>query len=129
MAEIAREAGITEPILYRHFGSKRDLYLACLDEAVLRLPEFDDPDDLQIGCTVNGRQMQLARTSELIFSVPELVSRLSAIITLFPGDVIFTGTPAGVGHARTPPEYLHPGDRLDSTIEGIGTLRNSCVAP
>jgi 2,4-didehydro-3-deoxy-L-rhamnonate hydrolase len=96
---------------------------------LVTVDEFDDPDDLQIGCTVNGRQMQLARTSELIFSVPELVSRLSAIITLFPGDVIFTGTPAGVGHARTPPEYLHPGDRLDSTIEGIGTLRNSCVAP
>ncbi|HEY6622427.1 MAG TPA: fumarylacetoacetate hydrolase family protein [Acidimicrobiales bacterium] len=91
--------------------------------------ELDDPDDLQIGCEVNGRQVQLARTSELIFSVPELVSRLSAIVTLYPGDLIFTGTPAGVGHARTPPEYLRPGDHLTSTIEGIGTLHNDCVAP
>ncbi|HEX4218838.1 MAG TPA: fumarylacetoacetate hydrolase family protein [Acidimicrobiales bacterium] len=96
---------------------------------LVTVDEFDDPDDLRIECTVNGRQVQLARTSELIFSVPELVGRLSAIITLFPGDVIFTGTPAGVGHARTPPEYLRPGDRLDSTIEGIGTLHNNCVAP
>jgi 2-keto-4-pentenoate hydratase/2-oxohepta-3-ene-1,7-dioic acid hydratase in catechol pathway len=91
--------------------------------------ELDDPDDLEIGCEVNGRQVQLARTSELIFSVPELVSRLSAIVTLYPGDLIFTGTPAGVGHARTPPEYLRPGDHLTSTIEGIGTLHNDCVAP
>ncbi|MDQ1360433.1 MAG: hypothetical protein QOJ44_810 [Acidimicrobiaceae bacterium] len=91
--------------------------------------ELDDPDDLRIECAVNGRQVQLARTSELIFSVPELVSRLSAIITLYPGDLIFTGTPAGVGHARTPPEYLRPGDQLTSTIEGIGTLHNNCVAP
>ena len=91
--------------------------------------ELDDPDDLEIGCAVNGRQVQLARTSELIFSVPELVSRLSAIVTLYPGDLIFTGTPAGVGHARTPPEYLRPGDHLTSTIEGIGTLHNDCVAP
>jgi 2,4-diketo-3-deoxy-L-fuconate hydrolase len=96
---------------------------------LVTVDELDDPDDLQIECAVNGRQVQLARTSELIFSVPELVSRLSAIITLYPGDLIFTGTPAGVGHARNPPEYLHPGDQLTSTIEGIGTLHNTCVAP
>jgi 2-keto-4-pentenoate hydratase/2-oxohepta-3-ene-1,7-dioic acid hydratase in catechol pathway len=96
---------------------------------LVTVDEFDDPDDLQIACEVNGRPVQRARTSELIFSVPELVSRLSAIITLYPGDLIFTGTPAGVGHARTPPEYLRPGDELTSTIEGIGTLHNHCVAP
>jgi 2,4-diketo-3-deoxy-L-fuconate hydrolase len=96
---------------------------------LVTVDEFDDADDLAIECSVNGRQVQGARTSELIFSVPELVSRLSAIITLYPGDLIFTGTPAGVGHARTPPEYLRPGDQLDSTIEGIGTLHNNCVAP
>jgi 2,4-didehydro-3-deoxy-L-rhamnonate hydrolase len=96
---------------------------------LVTVDEFDDADDLAIECSVNGRQVQGARTSELIFSVPELVSRLSAIITLYPGDVIFTGTPAGVGHARIPPEYLRPGDQLDSTIEGIGTLHNNCVAP
>jgi 2,4-didehydro-3-deoxy-L-rhamnonate hydrolase len=96
---------------------------------LVTVDEFDDADDLAIECSVNGRQVQGARTSELIFSVPELVSRLSAIITLYPGDLIFTGTPAGVGHARTPPEYLRSGDQLDSTIEGIGTLHNNCVAP
>jgi 2-keto-4-pentenoate hydratase/2-oxohepta-3-ene-1,7-dioic acid hydratase in catechol pathway len=96
---------------------------------LVTVDEFPDADDLAIECSVNGRQVQRARTSELIFSVPELVSRLSAIITLCPGDLIFTGTPAGVGHARTPPEYLHPGDQLASTIEGIGTLHNNCVTP
>jgi len=91
--------------------------------------DVPDRDDLALGCTVNGEQVQDARTSELLFDVPELVSRLSHIVTLFPGDLIFTGTPAGVGAARTPPWFLAPGDVLESTIEGIGTMRNRCVAP
>jgi 2,4-didehydro-3-deoxy-L-rhamnonate hydrolase len=89
--------------------------------------ELDDPDDLAIDCSVSGRQVQSARTSDLIFSVPELVGRLSTIVTLWPGDVIFTGTPSGVGAARTPPEFLAAGDDLVSTIEGIGSLHNRCV--
>ena len=90
--------------------------------------EFDDPDDLAIGCTVNGEQVQQSRTSELVFDVPHLVAELSAIVTLLPGDVIFTGTPAGVGVTRTPPRFLHPGDVITSTIEGIGTLTTRCVS-
>jgi 2,4-didehydro-3-deoxy-L-rhamnonate hydrolase len=85
-------------------------------------------DDLELGCSVNGEEVQKARTSDLIFPVPELVSRLSHIVTLWPGDLIFTGTPSGVGYARTPPRFLHAGDLLTSYSEGIGELGNRCVA-
>ncbi len=89
--------------------------------------EFGDPDDLALGCAVNGEKMQDARTADLIFSVPRLVAELSAVVPLLPGDVIFTGTPAGVGAVRQPPRFLRPGDLLESWIEGIGTIRNRCV--
>jgi 2-keto-4-pentenoate hydratase/2-oxohepta-3-ene-1,7-dioic acid hydratase in catechol pathway len=85
--------------------------------------EFGNPDDLQLRATVNGEQVQNARTSELIFPVPALISRLSARLPLLPGDVIFTGTPAGVGLGRSPQRWLADGDELVSTIEGIGELR------
>lgn len=89
--------------------------------------EFPDRDDLALACTVNGEQVQKGRTSQMIFPVAELVARLSAICPLLPGDVVFTGTPAGVGMARTPPRYLAPGDEVVSTIEGIGSLHNTCL--
>ncbi|MEU8789718.1 fumarylacetoacetate hydrolase family protein [Streptomyces sp. NPDC048643] len=89
---------------------------------------FDDPDDLALRCTVNDEEVQKSRTSDLIFSVPELVARLSSVIPLLPGDVIFTGTPAGVGLGRDPQRWLAPGDELVSTIEGIGELRQRFVA-
>jgi 2-keto-4-pentenoate hydratase/2-oxohepta-3-ene-1,7-dioic acid hydratase in catechol pathway len=81
-----------------------------------------DRDDLALGCSINGNAVQDGRTADLLFPVPSLVSRLSATITLFPGDLIFTGTPAGVGLGRKPPRYLQAGERLDSWIEGIGEL-------
>jgi 2-keto-4-pentenoate hydratase/2-oxohepta-3-ene-1,7-dioic acid hydratase in catechol pathway len=84
--------------------------------------EVADPDDLAIGCEVNGQTMQSARTSQMIFPVPQLIAYLSTVVTLFPGDVIFTGTPEGVGMGRTPPVFLAPGDHLRSWIEGIGEL-------
>lgn len=85
--------------------------------------EFDDPNDLAISCTLNGETVQEARTSGLIHDVPSIVSYLSSVVTLLPGDVIFTGTPAGVGFARTPPRFLTGGDVLVSSIQGIGELR------
>jgi 2,4-didehydro-3-deoxy-L-rhamnonate hydrolase len=91
--------------------------------------DVPDRDDLELGCSVNGEEVQKARTSDLIFPVPELVSRLSHIVTLWPGDLIFTGTPSGVGYARTPPRFLHAGDVLTSYIEGIGELCNPCIEP
>ena len=73
--------------------------------------ELHDPDDLGLGCSVDGETVQDARTSDLIFDVPDLVAELSAVLPLLPGDVIFTGTPAGVGVTRKPPRFLQPGDR------------------
>jgi 2,4-didehydro-3-deoxy-L-rhamnonate hydrolase len=84
--------------------------------------EFADPNDLALSCTLNGETMQDSRTNDLIFSVPALIECLSGIVTLLPGDVIFTGTPSGVGMARKPPRFLSPGDVLVSTIEGIGSI-------
>jgi len=95
---------------------------------VVTLDEFPHPDDLALGCSVDGEKMQEARTADLIFSVPRLVAELSAVLPLLPGDIIFTGTPAGIGMVRQPPRFLAPGEVLESWIEGIGTLRNSCVA-
>ncbi|WP_324674277.1 fumarylacetoacetate hydrolase family protein [Mycobacterium sp. 663a-19] len=90
--------------------------------------EFDNPDDLELGCAINGEQMQKGRTSDLVFSVPTLISRLSQKLPLLPGDVLFTGTPAGVGLGRTPPRYLASGDELISYVSGIGELRQNFVA-
>jgi 2,4-didehydro-3-deoxy-L-rhamnonate hydrolase len=88
--------------------------------------ELPDPDDLALGCSVDGEVVQDARTSDLIFSVPRLVAELSSVLPLLPGDAIFTGTPAGVGITRKPPRALQPGQVLETWIEGIGTMRNRC---
>jgi len=90
--------------------------------------EFSDPDDLELGCFVNGEQMQKGRTSDLIFNVPELIEQLSAVTPLLPGDLIFTGTPSGVGLGRSPQRWLGPGDVVTSYIEGIGEMRHTFVA-
>lgn len=90
--------------------------------------ELPNRDDLELGCAINGEQMQKGRTGELVFSVPALVSRLSAVLTLLPGDIIFTGTPAGVGLGRTPPRFLQAGDELVSYVSGIGELRQRFVS-
>ncbi len=91
--------------------------------------ELDHPDALALGCDVNGETMQEGSTSDMIFSVAQLVSYLSGIVTLLPGDVIYTGTPSGVGMGRTPPVYLRAGDHLHSWIEGIGHLHQDFVSP
>jgi len=83
-----------------------------------------DPSALHIQGRLNGQIMQDARTSEMIFSVPYLISYLSRGMTLLPGTVLFTGTPAGCGFARQPPVWLQPGDVYEVEIEGIGVLRN-----
>jgi 2,4-didehydro-3-deoxy-L-rhamnonate hydrolase len=90
--------------------------------------EFADPDDLELGCSVNGNEMQKGRTGDLIFSVPAMLAALSQRLPLLPGDVIFTGTPSGVGLGRTPPVWLAPGDELVSYIAGIGELRQRFAA-
>jgi 2,4-didehydro-3-deoxy-L-rhamnonate hydrolase len=90
--------------------------------------ELADRDDLEIGCSLNEEQMQRGWTRDLIFSVPALISRLSHNLPLLAGDVLFTGTPAGVGHGRNPPRYLAPGDELVSYVIGVGELRQHFVA-
>lgn len=85
--------------------------------------ELAAPDDLELSCWVNDEQVQHARSSEMIFPIPELVEYLSAFVELRPGDLIFTGTPPGVAMGRPSPTYLGRGDRLRSTIEGIGELQ------
>ncbi len=95
---------------------------------LVTLDEFDDPNDLELGCAIDGEQMQLGRTSDLIFSVPALVAKLSATMPLLPGDVIFTGTPSGVGLGRTPQRWLADGEELVTHIEGIGELRHRFIA-
>jgi 2-keto-4-pentenoate hydratase/2-oxohepta-3-ene-1,7-dioic acid hydratase in catechol pathway len=101
---------------------------APMGPALVTPDELERPDDLGIGCEVNGESMQKARTSDMIFSISELVAYLSGILTLYPGDVIFTGTPPGVGMGRKPPRFLKPGDRLHSWVEGLGELDQHFVA-
>jgi 2-keto-4-pentenoate hydratase/2-oxohepta-3-ene-1,7-dioic acid hydratase in catechol pathway len=96
--------------------------------ALVSLDAFADPNDLGLTCDVAGARMQDGRTRDMIFGVAELVAFLSRWCTLEPGDLIFTGTPAGVGSTRDPRRYLQPGEEIVSTIEGIGTMRNRCVA-
>lgn len=84
--------------------------------------ELDRRDDLGIGCALNGEEVQKARSSDMIFPVSELTAYLSGVLTLLPGDLVFTGTPPGVGMGRTPPWFLREGHRLRSWVEGIGEL-------
>jgi len=89
---------------------------------LVTLDELENPHDLAIYSEMAGETLQSSRTSMLIFDVPFLIEYLSNLCPLLPGDIIFTGTPEGVGYARKPPRFLHPGDVLTSTIEGIGDL-------
>ncbi|HEY0695148.1 MAG TPA: fumarylacetoacetate hydrolase family protein [Kribbella sp.] len=95
--------------------------------AIVTPDELSDPDDLSLICAVDEELLQKARTSDMVFSVPELIARLSAVCPLLPGDLIFTGTPPGVGMARTPARYLTGDTTLVSAIDGIGELRNPLV--
>lgn len=95
---------------------------------LVTVDEFARPDDLELGCAINGEEVQKSRTSYLIISVPQLIAKLSAVLPLLPGDLIFTGTPAGVGLGRSPQRWLAPGDELTTWIEGIGEMRHRFVA-
>ena len=84
-------------------------------------------DNLRLTCSVNGEIRQDTKTSDMIFDIPQIISYLSGICELFPGDAIFTGTTAGVGHGHKPPVYLKRGDIIETTLEGVGIIRNRCV--
>lgn len=85
--------------------------------------ELAAPADLAISCALDGEVLQSSRTSRMIYDIPELIARLSDVVTLLPGDLIFSGTPSGIGNARTPKRFLQAGETLVSTIEGIGSIR------
>lgn len=87
-----------------------------------------DPSDLTIKCSVNNVLKQCGKTSELIFTIEDIIERVTQSITLLPGDIILTGTPGGVGMHRNPPEFLKVGDVIESEIEGIGKIINNVVA-
>ena len=109
-----------------HFdlAKSRDTY-GPLGPTLVSPDMFDDPTDLAITCSINGELRQNSRTSDLVFSIADLIAYLSSIMTLAPSDIIFTGTPAGVGGSQG--RFLAPGDVITSEIEGIGTLTNHCV--
>src|SRR5579884_1988689 len=101
---------------------------APMGPCIVTADEISDPHNLDIRIEINGEVLQNSNTRELIFKVPDLIAFLSSVFTLEPGDVVSTGTPAGVGFARKPPRYLHPGDQVTVKIPGIGELSNPVVS-
>jgi len=95
---------------------------------IVTADEIADPHALDIALSIGGETLQSSNTGELIFKIPELVEFISSVMTLEPGDIVSTGTPAGVGFARKPPRFLKPGDEVVIRIAGIGELRNPVVA-
>jgi len=89
------------------------------------LDEFADPADVGLGCSIDGVVVQDARSSDMIIKVPELLTILSGIITLEPGDLLYTGCPSGVGMGKVPPTYLRPGQQLVTWVESVGEMRHT----
>ena len=96
---------------------------------IVTADEIADPHNLAITCTLNGVTKQESTTACMYFRIPRIIAELSLGMTLDVGDVILTGTPSGVGHARTPPEFMRPGDVLETAIAGVGLLRNRIAEP
>ena len=101
---------------------------APMGPVIVTADEIADPHNVRIALRINGETLQDSNTSNLIFGVDKLIAFLSSVFTLEPGDVISTGTPAGVGFARKPPVWLKPGDTVEIEVEGIGTLTNPVIA-
>ncbi len=101
---------------------------APMGPCIVTKDEIADPHALDISLEIGGVTLQHSNTRELIFKIPELIEYISQVVTLEPGDVVATGTPAGVGFFHKPPRWLRPGDEVIVRIEGIGELRNPVVA-
>jgi 2-keto-4-pentenoate hydratase/2-oxohepta-3-ene-1,7-dioic acid hydratase in catechol pathway len=101
---------------------------AAVGPALVTADEVPSPWSLAIKLRLNGQVMQDSNTRQLIFGIPQLIAYLSQVCVLQPGDLIFTGTPPGVGMARRPPIFLQPGDVCEAEVEGLGVLRNACLA-
>ena len=113
-------------VQWQRAKSRDTVALRC--QTIVTADEVPDPHTLRIKLTVNGAVMQDSNTSQLIFRVPQLIEFITRSITLEPGDVIATGTPAGVGYGRKPPVFLKAGDVMQVNIERIGELGNPIVA-
>lgn len=107
-------------------GKAADTFLP-MGPGVVFAEDVPDPQQLRLRTRLNGEVVQSDTTASMIFSVAEAISFISSVITLVPGDVIATGTPAGVGYKRNPPRFLKPGDLVEVEVEGLGTLRNPVV--
>ena len=94
---------------------------------IITADEVQDPNNLNLQCRVNGVVKQSSNTQHLYFKLPRIIAELSAGLTLESADIILTGTPSGVGHARTPPEFMKAGDVMETEVQGIGQLRNTIV--
>lgn len=94
---------------------------------IVTADEITEPQNLNLSTRVNGEEKQNSNTQYMLFKIDELIADISSVMTLEPGDIIATGTPEGVGAGREPQEFMWPGDVLESTVEGIGTLRNPIV--
>jgi 2-keto-4-pentenoate hydratase/2-oxohepta-3-ene-1,7-dioic acid hydratase in catechol pathway len=100
---------------------------APMGPCIVTRDEITDPHSLDISLEIGGQVLQSSNTRELLFGIPALVEFISTVVTLEPGDVVSTGTPAGVGFARKPPRYLQAGDEVVIRVAGIGELRNPVI--
>jgi 2-keto-4-pentenoate hydratase/2-oxohepta-3-ene-1,7-dioic acid hydratase in catechol pathway len=108
------------------FSKGQDSY-APFGPAVVTADAITDPQSLDLSLRVNGEVKQKSNTRHMLFDIPRLIADISSGMTLEPGDVISTGSPSGVGAAQVPPQYLRPGDVVEATVEGIGTLTNPVI--
>jgi 2-keto-4-pentenoate hydratase/2-oxohepta-3-ene-1,7-dioic acid hydratase in catechol pathway len=113
---------------YQWFRAKSLDGFAPMGPVIVHRSIMPEPKDIEVKCFVNGELRQSESFDRLIFDVPTIISVLSAGMTLLPGDIIATGTPAGVGMGFTPPKYLHPGDEVVVDVTGVGELRNPVIA-
>jgi len=113
---------------YQWFRAKSLDGFAPMGPLLVHRSSMPEPKDIEVKCFVNGELRQSDTFDRLIFDVPTMISVLSAGMTLLPGDIIATGTPAGVGMGFTPPKYLQPGDEVVVDVTGVGELRNPVIA-
>ena len=120
-----RELQLAGPPPQQYNMGKSYSGFAPIGPALVTPDEFDDPDDIAISCSLSGVEVQKTRTSDMIFSIPQIVEFLSSVTRLWPGDVIFTGTPSGIGWTRDPKLLIGPDDELVTRAEGIGEMRHT----
>jgi 2-keto-4-pentenoate hydratase/2-oxohepta-3-ene-1,7-dioic acid hydratase in catechol pathway len=120
-----RELQLAGPVPQQFSMGKSFRGFAPIGPALVTPDEFAEPDDIEISCALGGVEVQKTRTGDMIFSIPKIVEFLSSVATLWPGDLIFTGTPSGTGWSREPKLLIGPADELVTSAEGIGQMRHT----